>query len=146
MGLKHGFAAIAAQRDMFVCLNANGGHPYLLAQVRATPEGLFRLVYPDGSTGILHMGMDRQLELEKVIPNKVPGWTPNHEQRLALLGQLPKERIMFDGSYEVGEVTNTYLPPDAIHETDEARFKEPNGVWEQCVAECLMREPPLVLT
>ena len=141
MGLKYGFAGMAAQKKLFVSLNSSFG--YGLAQVRLNDRNAFELVFPDGNIGVLRMAQNRQLELAKTIRNSDPNWTPSPEQVLAQEGKLPKELIMFEGSYQIKELlplTDSLPPP--LHMTDEARFKDPKGVWEEIVALSLQEGPP----
>ena len=68
-------------------------------------------------------------------------WVPTREQWKALTGTLPKERIIFDGEYEVSDTQLSYFPPPAIHVSDEERFRNPRGIWERVVACYLSRTP-----
>jgi hypothetical protein len=146
MGLKTGSAGIAAQRNLFVCLNTADGHPYYLAQVTMSPTGGFQLVYPDGSVGLLRRGSNSQLELAGIVPNGDPTWKPTGEQRLAQLEQLPKERILFEGTYTMGNRPDSDFPPSPLYVNDEERFKTPHGPWEEVVASRLENGPtPLIV-
>lgn len=141
MGLKTGCAAFAAQRGLFVLLNKADGHPFMLAQVETTPEMEFQLVYPDGSRGILKRNRHSQLHLVKVLPNLTPEWKPSEEQALALVERLPRERIIFNGDYVIGDKPDSDFPPPAVYVNDEERFREPHGPWEEAVARYLRIQP-----
>lgn len=138
MGLKIGFAVLAAKRGRYVRLNTRDGHPHSLARVVRRGRTRFCLIYPDGKTGFLFVNRNQQFDLW-FVKFEPQGFVPTREQSMARDGTLPCERIMFNDGYTVSEKPPEYLPPPAVHLTDEERFRNPRGLWEKVVASCLRR-------
>jgi hypothetical protein len=135
MGIKLGVAGEASKKNLFIHLAVNNEHHLPLAEVKVVtqkkPFLCFYLRYPDGVIGILD---NRQLN---VIKKEVVVWVPTEVQMSALQGTLPKEFIIFDGEYQVREMTENDLFPPQEHESVEARFRSPEGIWDKAVAYCL---------
>ena len=129
MSLKIKTLLLAAQRGQFVSLNPEE-HPCGFAQVLAR-RGRLYLLYPDGKIGRLQMNFHHRWEVECIL-FPLRSYKPTKDQLDALGGLLPSTRMVFDEEYGEKELPS-HLPPEQIHLTDEERFRNPHGVWEEAV-------------
>jgi hypothetical protein len=132
LGIKLGFAALAAEQRKYIKLKQDGVHPSSFAKVVVVKgaKHLFELHYTNGA--IAHLRVNQFMQLE-VVDTFFEGLIPSSEQ------SKPKpEEIMFEGGYEVQEIPpQSLFPPPEEHSTVEERFRNPKGVWDRAVASFL---------
>lgn len=139
MGIKIGMMTEASLRKLYIPLKLKAGEHRPMAYAKAfffekDGQPVYALRYLNGVLGRMRFDQEGQLEATFFQPT---AWVPTREQWEAMQGSdLPADLIVFDGKHPVYEVTEEELKclPPAKHLTDEDRFRNPRGLWDESVA------------
>lgn len=152
MGIKIGFAALANKLGLFIFLSENSqeylyslaevklfkevkGHVRQSGKVRREKES-FYLLYPDGTVSLLSRYVTCQLKPIEKETYSFP-WVSTERQVMALQGVLPKKEIMFDGEYQIIEISEADIYAKERRVNPRDPYENPKGIWNKVVAKYL---------